>query len=187
MKSNIAALSILVFIAAGCSKGNHAGETVRAEAQPPVAPASNEKNRLRSEVEAFLKEASSMELVSLDPTRLPPDAAAPVHGTFHGYRVTGRAALPDAGQRKALAELVLRGIRESDGSQAKCFEPRHGIRVEQDAKVLDLVICYECLSIEAFGNIFVGGTEPQTVLTSPAVEPAVTSAFNKAGLTIAAK
>ena len=128
-----------------------------------------------------------MELLSLDPTPLPPAAPPPALGVFHGYKITGRAALSDAGKRKALGELVLRGIRESDGRQAKCFEPRHGIRFEQDEKVLELVICYECLSIEAFGNVFAAGLEPRTVLTSNAVEPAVTNAFNELGLKIAAQ
>ncbi|HTF89318.1 MAG TPA: hypothetical protein VK843_12980 [Planctomycetota bacterium] len=187
MKSNIAILSILVWVTASCSKGTHEGGTVRAEGPPPVALPSNEANRLPAEVETLLREASTMELISIDPNELPPDAAAPAQETFHGYKVLGRAPLADAGQRKTLAELVLQGIRESDGRQEKCFEPRHGIRVEQDARVLELVICYECLSIKAFGNVFGAGHGAETVLTSRAVEPAVTSAFNKVGLTIAAK
>ncbi len=187
MKSIVAVLSIVVCAVAGCAREPGESAVVQAATPTPVVQASNEKNRLPAEAEALLRAASTLELFSLDPTPLPPDAAPPAQGALHGYRITGRASLSEASPRKALAELVLRGIRESDGSQAKCFKPRHGIRVEQGAMVLELVICYECLSIEAYGNVFGKGVAQQVVLTSQIVEPEVTSAFGTAGLIIAGK
>jgi hypothetical protein len=35
---------------------------------------------------------------------------------------------------------------------ARCFDPRHGIRATSGETVADLVICFECLQIEAYVN-----------------------------------
>ena len=39
-----------------------------------------------------------------------------------------RAEIGPAAQQREILELVERGIRESDGTIAACFDPRHGIR-----------------------------------------------------------
>lgn len=167
---------ILALVAVGCSKD-----------APADAPVVEKKNGLPIEAELLLGNAPDMELFALDPKPRTPESTLPAEGQMHGYGFTGRAIVKDKVQRKALAEMVLRGIRESDGKQAKCFEPRHGMRVAQGGKTLELLICYECLSIEAHGSVFGEGAEKRIVLTSASVEPAMTKAFTEAGLTIAAK
>jgi hypothetical protein len=95
--------------------------------------------------------------------------------------------LSDAAKCRELSRLVLKGIRDSDLSAAMCFDPRHGLRVRTDAHTLDLVICFECLQIHAYGDVFAPSVTRDQVLTRAAVEPAVTKLFNEAGLTIAAR
>ena len=80
------------------------------------------------------EKADSFDLYSLDP-------AAGVGTGFHGWLVLGKTTLKgDAA--KTVRDAVEKGCKGSDGKQAKCFIPRHGIRVGD----LDLVICFECLS-----------------------------------------
>lgn len=96
-------------------------------------------------VNAFDK-ADGFELYSLDP-------AAGVGEGFHGWLVLGKTTLKgDAA--KTVRAAVEKGRKDSDGRQAKCFIPRHGIRVGD----LDLVICFECLSARVYrGDKNIGG------------------------------
>lgn len=148
---------------------------------------SAEENRLPPEAERALRGARSLELFALDPNPVMQGAVPPEKGVFHEYPILGRAVLSDAVQAKALGELVLRGIRESDGTAAACFHPRHGIRVSLDGRILDLVICYECLSLSAHGELL-GSAGPRLgLLTAQRVESGVTAIFEGAGLKPAAR
>ena len=148
---------------------------------------SSEENRLPTEAERALVTARSLDLFALDPVPLAKDAPAPEKGAFHDYAILGHAKLTDAVQAKALGELVVRGIRESDGTVAACFNPRHGIRVTQDGRTLDLVICYECLSLTAHGDLLGAPDARLGLLTAQRVEPGITAIFEGAGLKLASK
>lgn len=165
MKHWIHCAKVLVLLVAGCS--------------------SSETNRLPSRAETTLRGAERMELFALDPTPLSMSGGAPDTEKLHGYAITGHASLDDAAQRKQLADLILRGIHDSDGRVAACFNPRHGIRAVRADETLELVICFECLSMSAFGNALGEHTTRASALTSQSVEPAVTRIFNAAGLKIA--
>jgi hypothetical protein len=103
-------------------------------------------NDLPKDVRAVLDKADRFELLSLDPTRQkekPKD-------DFHGWKVLGKTEVKDAAARKNVVAALYKGIADSDGSVAACFNPRHGIRATHDGKTVELVICYECLSMQAF-------------------------------------
>lgn len=141
-------------------------------------------NLLPAPAEALLEHATRIELFALDP--LPISMQPPSDKeSFHEHAILGRAVLNDRAKCAQLAGLVLQGIRESDGRVAACFNPRHGLRVQTDAHTLELLICYECLSLEAYDDLSAAGVTRSTALTSQSVEPAVTRLFNEAGLTIA--
>jgi hypothetical protein len=102
-------------------------------------------NELPKDVRAVLDKADRFELLSLDPTRQkekPKD-------DFRGWKVLGRTEVKDAETRKKLVAALYKGIADSDGTVAACFNPRHGIRATHDGKTVELVICYECLSMQA--------------------------------------
>jgi hypothetical protein len=137
---------------------------------------------------AVLREAPKLEIFALDPMPIAEEALATTKvDHLHGYPILGRATLTDGKARAELADLVLRGIRESDGKVAACFNPRHGIRAKHDGRTLDLVICYECLSMTAYGDALGAGVDRKGILTAPSVESAVTRIFTEAGLRIAPK
>src|SRR5262249_25736189 len=104
------------------------------------------ENRLSAETKAILEKAEHFELLSLDP------AVEGVKGEegFHGWKILGKTAVKDAAVRKQIVTALDKGIAESDGNGAKCFDPRHGIRAQHDGKTVDLVICFECGWIYVF-------------------------------------
>jgi hypothetical protein len=137
-----------------------------------------------------LRDPESFEILALDPVLIDERAkdarSVPAEREFHGYEILGHAPLNEPGARKELVGFVLRGIQESDGKVAACFDPRHGIRVVKEGRVIDLVICYECLQMTIHGGD-VDRKEPLGVLTSSSVEPAVTRIYTAAGLKIHGK
>lgn len=67
---------------------------------------------------------------------------------FHGYPVLGKVEIADADDRKKLVVALKEGLAQSDRSMAKCFWPRHAIRVVEKGRTIDYVICFECLQLE---------------------------------------
>ena len=168
MNGTIATLGACLLIATACSTSND--------------------NRLPPQAVQALRGATKLEIFALDPEPIP-DAQRKAGSTtdLHGYPILGRATLTDANARKELVDLVLRGVRESDGKVAACFNPRHGIRAEHDSKTFDLVICYECLSMSIYSGGSGAASKVASALTSQSVEKQVTAVFTAAGLTISTK
>src|SRR5690242_7905500 len=48
---------------------------------------------------------------------------------FHGYPIMGKVEIDDPKRREALIAAFDRGIARSDGTVAKCFWPRHALRL----------------------------------------------------------
>jgi hypothetical protein len=125
----------------------------------PAAPA------LPAETRKLLDKADSVELLSLDPM-VPEEKKQ----GFHGYKVLGVLKLEKKADREKLLKALYKGIDDSDGSVAGCFIPRHGIRAKVGGKVIELVICFQCHSM----NVSVDGKR-SSVLTAPGPAPT----FNK--------
>jgi hypothetical protein len=64
--------------------------------------------------------------------------------------VRWKTVVKKAAVRKQILAHLDKGISDSDGNGAKCFDPRHGIRAKRDGKTVDLVICIECGWIYVF-------------------------------------
>ena len=132
------------------------------------------------DVRAALEAPDTMELVSLEPSSGwdGPDAGGE---RLHAWLVIGRAEVSDPETRAEVARLVLRGVRESEGMIAACFNPRHAVRVTRDGVLHELVICYECYSMAAY----VDGEKVDTVLTSESPGAPLTALFRRQGLEVA--
>jgi hypothetical protein len=102
-------------------------------------------NRLPPEALAVLEKAEELELWSLDPGTGRPDAA----DGFRGWKTLGKTTVKKAETRKSLVASLEKGIAENEGRVAECFIPRHGLRASAGGKTVDLVICFECLRIQA--------------------------------------
>lgn len=149
------------------------------------------EDKLPLTVIRVLRSPDSLEILALDPVPVAARRAdartLPIEKEFHGYEILGHAPLNDDVVRQELVELVLRGIQESDGRVAACFDPRHGIRAVKEGKVLDMLICYECLQVEIHYSELVEEKGRLGVLTANTVEPDVTRIYRSAGLAIAPK
>jgi hypothetical protein len=107
------------------------------------------ENRIPATASAILEQADGFELLSLNPKHQQKTAK----GDFHGYQVVGRAVIADPEARKKLVSAFERGVAENQGMIAACFNPRHGIRVTQNGKLEDFVICFECAQVHSYGAI----------------------------------
>src|SRR5687768_18379585 len=95
---------------------------------------------------AALEKAAEWELYSLDPEH----QKDPPRDGFHGWKVLGKTTVKDAETRKSLLTALDKGAQDNDGTVARCFDPRHGIRVKDGDKTIDLVICFECYQVKTF-------------------------------------
>jgi hypothetical protein len=111
--------------------------------------AAEKDNKLPDKAKAVLEKADSWELFSLDPRF---EADRPKDGGFHGWKVLGKTEVKDAKTREQLLASLTKGIADSDGNGAKCFDPRHGIRAKFDNQSVDVVICFECSWVYVFYN-----------------------------------
>ncbi|MCD6051483.1 MAG: hypothetical protein K0Q55_2892, partial [Verrucomicrobia bacterium] len=66
---------------------------------------------------------------------------------YHGFEILGRAEVVDPVQRRELVDALKRGVSEGKGPAPSCFSPRHGIRAVKGGVTVDLVICFECISM----------------------------------------
>jgi hypothetical protein len=117
-----------------------------------------------------LKTADKIEVMALDPQGGDESKTA-----FHEYKVLAKTTVTDADARQAVAEAVANGVTEG-GAIAKCFEPRHGLRVACKGTTYDFVICYQCSQIE----LYTGADDPDVVATSDASRAALDKVLENA-------
>jgi len=98
--------------------------------------------------------------------RLEPEGAELGPDVFHGFRIAGRTPV-SAASRGAVAAVVDRMVRESTGTVARCFEPRHGVSARKGDATVDLVICFECYQMYVYSN------HPSVIPIEPKVGPAL--------------
>jgi len=72
---------------------------------------------------------------------------------FHNYPVLGKIEIKEAAKRDEILAALKSGIDKSDGTVAKCFWPRHGIRVVEKGKTTDYVICFECVHLHQYTDV----------------------------------
>lgn len=141
------------------------------------------ENHLPTETQKILDGAERFVLLSLDPTHpaLRSEGAPPPKETFHDYGVLGRTEIRSVEERTELLHALYKGIADSDGAVANCFNPRHGISATSGDETVDLVICFECLSMQTYHR------QPGSRLTTRSPEPTFNRALERANLPIAKK
>ncbi len=89
-------------------------------------------------------------LYSLDPFQVGNETE--MEDSFRGYPVLGQIDLDDTATRQKVANAVMNGVAESDGTMANCFWPRHGLRVTKDSRTVDFVICFQCMQLKVYAD-----------------------------------
>lgn len=133
-----------------------------------------------SGVLAALADADSVEVLALHPYPYQLEKDGGDLEQFHGYGILGRASLGNQASGNELVALIERGIEASNGMVAACFNPRHGLSVTVGGVDWDLLICYECLSMQVYRD----GKKQDGHLTAELVEPKVSAIYRAAGLVI---
>jgi hypothetical protein len=119
----------------------------------------NPGNRIPEVVDRLFDKVNAFELYSLDPDD---KAAGGGKGGFHGWKVLGKTEVKEAEARKRLVGALRLGAEDNFGMAAACFIPRHGVRLKDGGKTVDLVICFQCLSVQ----VFVDGKQAKGFLTT---------------------
>lgn len=110
------------------------------------------ENKLPAAVRTALEKADTVELFSLN-------GATNVKDGWHGAKVLGKTTIRDKATRTALAKAVKKGVDDGkDG--ARCFIPRHGLRMTHAGTSYDVLICFECHWL----YIYTEGTDRPLVL-----------------------
>lgn len=113
----------------------------------------------------------SLILYSIDGRDFPPGKEPITEEKFHRYPVLGKVEIKDPDKRKAIITALKKGISESgDGAMADCFWPRHAIKLTENGKTIDYVICFECSRIYIYSG---GSIERKPTTSKPQ------SVFNK--------
>jgi hypothetical protein len=92
----------------------------------------------------IFKSGEKIIVYSIDPQQA--SDSKPQNG-FRGYRILAQAEILDANLRSELKSTLVKGMNQN-AVAAKCFNPRHGLRVSSGLRTVDLVICFECSSLE---------------------------------------
>lgn len=138
----------------------------------PLAAAAGE---LPKELQAALEKGGEFHLFSIRPARVERSEGA-LH--FHGWEVIGRTSIRDEDKRKKLVGAFKTGVEENQGIGAACFRPRHGIRIAEQGKVTDFIICFECYQVQ----VVIDGLPQKAVLVTRTPEPAFNEALKQAKL-----
>jgi hypothetical protein len=64
----------------------------------------------------------------------------------------GKTKIEDRAVRKRLVEAFRKGVASIRQPAAKCFRPRHGIRLVKNGVNTDLLICFQCSNVYAVRN-----------------------------------
>ena len=137
-----------------------------------VAVGRSHGDEIPADAKTALEKATEWELYSLDPEH----QKDPPKDGFHGWKVLGKTTVKDADTRKTLLAALDKGAKDNDGTVARCFDPRHGIRVKAGDQTIDLVICFECYQVKTFMGDKLGRGFLTTRSPQPALDKVLTDA-----------
>ena len=107
--------------------------------------------RILSILKTAFAQSTSIELFSLEPVDIRNPRSKLIKkvakGVFHNYYILGKASFASDDARKKLLSPFYQAVidaHKKDSSPAKCFQPRHGLRIHHQGKKMDLVICFQC-------------------------------------------
>jgi len=98
--------------------------------------------QMPKEVVVAFHKAEVVELISIDPS------SRQAKGTYYYWKELGRTKINSASVRKTIVANLNDAINKSDGTVAACFNPRHAVQAVYNEKKYEVIICFECLSLE---------------------------------------
>ena len=102
---------------------------------------------------------------------------------FRGIPVLGKVEITDPVKRKEIIAAL--NISKAEGKHfAKCFYPRHGVRVVEGGREVDHVICFECHYLRIYLN---GAIKQLAVPISRHAQPVFNKTLDEAKVPIMAE
>ncbi len=147
------------------------GATIGSLDVPPQLPAG---------VHEVLRSATEFELFAVHPYphSIQADGLQDAE-QLDGFAILGQVTVLDETLRRDVVSVLYSGVEASDGSLAMCFNPRHALHASAGGRELELLICYECLTIK----VKLDG-KVQTVPTAEAARVRLSKLWRAAGLTV---
>jgi hypothetical protein len=139
------------------------------------------KSKLSAKVRRTLDKADSFDLYSLEPEVTPEQAKGE---KLHDWPMLGKTTVSDPQKKKELFERLDAAIAEPGKGGAKCFQPRHAIRVDYHGDLVELLICFECGWVYVYVN---GEQQHPHEEVDRAVQPAFDDVLRDAGVPLAKK
>jgi len=138
---------------------------------------------------AELKDAEEFTLYSIlgDPRPPPPGTPAPTSGeNLHGWPVIGKTNISDPQKRKAIVNSLQSAVAtgKSRIPMAKCFDPRHAIRVKRYGMTVDYLICFECLRVRKYWFSWGAFTQGDDMSTKQAPQKTLNFYLKEAGIAL---
>jgi hypothetical protein len=99
-----------------------------------------------------IADQDQLTLYSIDGKRFGPGKNPDAAETFYEYPVLGHIDMIDGQQRRDLLAALRNGLNEGKQT-AKCFWPRHGIRIVSHGKTTDYLICFECSHVYIYSDV----------------------------------
>ena len=113
--------------------------------------ASSDQEEIAAALEKLGEAPSKFVLYSLEPIKFHSQSVRAAK-LFHHFDILGHTEITDRSEQRALLRALAGGVREKkDHIVAMCFNPRHALHIEQSGRSIDLVICFECLQVQAYG------------------------------------
>jgi len=69
---------------------------------------------------------------------------------FHGYTIYGSQKYTEESSKKHFRQAIIDSTPSIRIDPAACFWPRHGVRFTAGSETLDLVICFQCHSMNIY-------------------------------------
>ena len=133
--------------------------------------------------EDALRNGTNFRLISLEPEPREEELVS-ANKTWHHndeWIVLGETSITKAETRSKIVIAIEAAVRESDGSAASCFWPRHAISVEHDGNAHEIEICFKCLQM--YWKI--DGKKQDTILIGETQKAALDAVLKEAGVTLA--
>jgi hypothetical protein len=112
-----------------------------------------------------LESPDQLTVYSLDPSSRKADSDVE---KLREWRVLGKVEVKDPQERKEIAAAIQAAVTHPDGTQNKCFDPRHAVVVVEKGQTLEIIICFSCrnYSLNGKGYIPTIGRQPKEKLNA---------------------
>lgn len=105
-----------------------------------------EKNKLSTETEKILSQATAITLFSLE-SKIVTDTNYPA---LDGYKILGQKKLEGAEAKQVIGIFQKAILKKKRKFTILCFNPRHAIQILHEGKENNFLLCYECGKLWVF-------------------------------------